>query len=81
VWTRFTKEQLSKLFVLWKIPSIVCIQRYKFTGEEIMLISLTRFAQGVDWIDLAENNFGGEARYMPLMYYWLSTLCTRSIII
>jgi hypothetical protein len=55
VWTRFTKEQLAKLFVLWKIPSVVRIKCYKFTVEEIMLLSLTRFAQGSDWTDLAEN--------------------------
>jgi hypothetical protein len=70
VWTRFTKEQLAKLFVLWKIPSVVRIKRYKFTGEEIMLICLTRFAQGSDWTDLADNKFGGEARYMSLMFSW-----------
>ncbi len=68
MWTRFTKEQLAKLFVLWKIPSVVRIKTYKFMGEEIMLICLTRFAQGSDWIDLAENKLGGEACHMSLMF-------------
>ena len=59
--TRFTKEQLHKLFVHLRLPNTVILprRRYRFSGEEVLIICLARLATGDPWNRLIPSNFGG----------------------
>jgi hypothetical protein len=60
-WTRFTKNQLHLLKLHWWIPDITD-NRYRFTGEEVLIICLARISSGSFWIHFVLRNFGGDCR-------------------
>jgi len=48
--TRFRKPQLQLLFHHWRIPDkIVTEHRYCFTGEEMLVVCLSKIATGLSW--------------------------------
>ncbi len=54
--TRFTKEQLRILLHHWRIPDvIVCGPRYQCTGEEVLIICLSKIATGDTWTRLIDG--------------------------
>jgi hypothetical protein len=64
-WTRFRKHQLRLLMVHLRIPNTVVIgrrHRYRFSGEEILIICLSRFATGAPWTRLIPSHIGGDPR-------------------
>ena len=69
--TRFTKDQLRILLVHWRIPeTVIAGYRHKFTGEEVLLVSLSRIATGDPWTRLIDGNFGGEPRRWSYAFQW-----------
>jgi hypothetical protein len=69
-WTRFTKEQLQELLDGWKLPDNIRLKwGEKATGEEILILSLTKKGTGKTFTDL-EKSFGGEYRTLSAMYDW-----------
>ena len=60
-YTRFTKDQLHQLKVHLRIPTSVYLprRRYRFTGEELLVVCLAKIATGDPWNRLIPANFGG----------------------
>jgi hypothetical protein len=60
-WTRFTKAQLYLLLLHLRIPEWLpsTTNRYRFTGEEVLLVSLTRIDTGEAFYDFIPSKFGG----------------------
>ena len=44
--------------------------RQTFTGEEILIISLTKFATGEAWTHLVPSKFGGDPRECSFIFKW-----------
>jgi len=75
--TRFRKEQLQVLMVHWRIPAqvVTARNRYVFTGEEMLIICLTRLATGLSWTQLSKDVFGGNPRrWSPLFHRFVDFL-------
>lgn len=73
--TRFTKEHLRTLFIHLRLPHTVILprRRYRFTGEEILIVCLARLATGDPWIRLIPNYFGGGvARWSPAFEWFIN---------
>jgi len=70
--TRFKKNQLQLLLLHLRLPNIVIIGpcRYKFTGEELLIVCLTYIASGMPWTYFIEYKFGGDPRRWSLGYKW-----------
>jgi hypothetical protein len=69
--TRFNKEQLRMLLVHWRFPeTVVAGYRHRFTGEEVLLVSLARIATGDPWTRLIDGNFGGDPRRWSYAFKW-----------
>jgi hypothetical protein len=69
--TRFRKPQLQLLIQHWRIPDrIVTNNRYSFTGEEILVVCLSKIATGLSWTQLCKDTFGGEPRRWSLGFKW-----------
>jgi hypothetical protein len=49
--TRFNKDQLHQLLLHWRIPGVIVTgsQRYRFSGEEVLIVSLAKLATGDPW--------------------------------
>ena len=62
-WTRFTKAQLHLLLLHLLIPEWLpsTASRWVFTGEEVLLVCLTRIATGDAFYDFIPSKFGGDA--------------------
>jgi hypothetical protein len=58
----FRKSQLLLLLLHLHIPNIVIAgpNRYRFTGEELLIICLTYIASGIPWTYFIEYKFGGD---------------------
>jgi hypothetical protein len=72
-WTRFRKHQLRLLMVHLRIPNTVVIgprHRYRFSGEEILIICLSRLATGDPWTRLIPSHFGGDPRRWSVAFCW-----------
>ena len=71
-WTGFTKHQLYMLLPYLRLPKeFITRSRYKYTGEETLLMCLTYIRTGHDWVVLAEAKyFGGDARRCSEMFDW-----------
>jgi hypothetical protein len=57
-----------------RIPNTVVIgprHRYRFSGEEILIIYLTWFATGDPWTRLIPSHFGGDQRRWSVAFCWL----------
>ena len=55
------------------IPNTVVIgprQRYRFSGEELLIVCLTRIATGDPWTRLIPSHFGGDARRWSIAFRW-----------
>ena len=70
-WTRFTLPQLRLLLVHLRLPEEVRIDGYVWHGEEILLISLTRFALGENYSTM-EDKFGGNSARYPAAFWWFT---------
>ena len=69
--TRFRKHQLRLLMLHLRIPNTVAIgPRYRFSGEELLIVCLTRFATGDPWTRLIPSHFGGEVRRWSFAFRW-----------
>jgi hypothetical protein len=69
-WTRFTKEQLQDLLDGWRLPNDIRLKwGEKATGEEVVILSLTKKGTGKTFTDL-EKTFGGDYRTLSVMYDW-----------
>ncbi len=69
--TRFTKDQLRILFLHLRIPQVIIIpNHHRFTGEEVLIISLARLATGDPWTRLIPGNFGGNVRRWSAAFRW-----------
>ena len=70
--TRFRKEQLQVLMVHWRIPAqvVTARNRYVFTGEEMLIVCLTRLATGWSWTQLSKDVFGGNPRRWSPLFHW-----------
>lgn len=66
-WTRFTKEQLHLLLLHLRIPEWLpaVTGRYIITGEEVLLVALTRIATGDAFYDFIPSKFGGYNGPLP----------------
>jgi hypothetical protein len=56
-----------------RIPNTVVIvprHRYRFSGEEILIICLTHFATGHPWTRLIPSHFGGDPRRWIVAFHW-----------
>ncbi len=61
--TSFNKEQLRLLLLHWRIPEVIITeQRYRFSGEEMLIVGSTKLATGVPWTRLIPGFFGGDVR-------------------
>lgn len=76
LWTRFTKPQLRKLFVHLRIPEgRINVLSFRpnnfrwFTGEEILIISLTKLATGEAWFRMT-SKFGGNPDFFCYALAW-----------
>jgi hypothetical protein len=72
-WTRFRKHQLRLLMAHLQIPNSVVVgprQRYRFSGEELLIVCLTRIATGDPWTRLIPSHFGGNARRWSIAFRW-----------
>ena len=69
-WTRFTKEQLRLLLLHLRIPLQVKVKECHYTGEEMMIISLTKIATGCTYNDLFKNKFGHNPDVGGYMLTW-----------
>jgi len=60
-WTRFSKEERLTLFIHFRMPDIVSPLvsggRRHFSGEEVLVIALTRIATGLSFLAMV-NSFG-----------------------
>jgi hypothetical protein len=69
--TRFTKEQLRLLLLHWRMPDVIVTgPRYQFTGEEVLLICLSKIATGDPWTRLIDGFFGGDPRRWSYAFRW-----------
>jgi hypothetical protein len=72
-WTRFSKEQLHLLFRHFRMPNIVRPAvsggRRHFSGEEVLVISLTKIATGLSFLAMV-NIFGGNPREYSSIFNW-----------
>ena len=59
--TRFTKPELCQLLIHLRLPTKIVLprKRYAFTGEELLIVCLSRIATGDPWCRLIPSNFGG----------------------
>jgi hypothetical protein len=72
-WTRFCKHQLRLLMVHLRIPDSVVVgprQRYRFSGEKLLIVCLTRIVTGDPWTRLIPSHFGGDARRWSAAFHW-----------
>ncbi len=56
-----------------QIPNSVVIgprQRYRFSGEELLIVCLTRIATGDPWTRLIPSHFGGDVRCWSIAFWW-----------
>ena len=60
-YTRFTKDQLHQFKVHLRIPNSAYLprRRYRFTGEELLVVCLVDIATGDPWLHLIPVNVGG----------------------
>jgi hypothetical protein len=69
--TRFRKSQLQLLIQHWRIPDrIVTDHRYCFTGEEILVVCLSKNATGLSWMQLCKDTFRGDPRRWSHGFKW-----------
>ena len=71
--TRFRKHQLRLSMVHLRIPNRVVIgprHRYRFGGEELLIVCLARIATGDPWTRLIPSHFGGDARRWSFAFRW-----------
>ena len=74
-YTCFTKEKLCKIFSHVRHQTTVNITRrnYKFTGEDIMIVSLARITTGDAWHCLIPLNFGdGTSRCSEALLWFIN---------
>jgi len=71
-WTRFTVSELRLLYVHLRMPEYITMPpRYKtFTGEEALIISLSKCASGEPWTQMGPAKFGGDPREFSLLFRW-----------
>ena len=71
-YTRFTKEQLRHLLKHLRLPDVVILprRRYRFTGEEILIVCMARIATGDPWHRLIPINFGGGITRWTDAFKW-----------
>jgi hypothetical protein len=74
MWTRFAQAQLHLLLLHlcipeW-LPSTATASRWVFTGEEVLLVCLTRIATGDAFYDLIPSKFGGAAPNWSDAFTW-----------
>ena len=82
LFTRFTKEELHKLFVHLRLPlGMVNVMGHKpnqyrhFTSEEIFLLSLTKLAHGLSWVLMGRSLFGAIPTILVLHSVGLLIMC------
>jgi hypothetical protein len=65
-------EFMRILLLHLRIPNIVITapNRYKFTGEELIIVCLTYIASGKPWTYFIEYKFGGDPRCWSAGYKW-----------
>ena len=73
--TRFTQSQLLRMYHYFRIDPVLRIhnhgdRHYAFTGEEILLFSLSKIALGLNNQVLCMFIFGGCARRWSAAYKW-----------
>jgi hypothetical protein len=71
-WTRFTQAQLRLLLVHLRMPEVLPISptRCVFTGEEVLIVCLTRIATGDAFYDFIPAKFGGSAAKWSYAFKW-----------
>jgi hypothetical protein len=61
--TRFNKDQLWLLLLHWRIPEVIVTdQWYRFSGEDMLIVSSTKIATGDPWTRLIPGCFGGDVQ-------------------
>ncbi len=62
--TRFWRVQLQSLLNHWRIPEAIVAGTNccTFTGEEMLIVSLSKIATGLLWTLLCKDIFGGNPR-------------------
>ena len=70
--TRFTKEQLRKIYLHLRLPPTIILprRRYRFSGEELLIVCLARIATGDPWNRLIPMNFGGGLARWGEAFEW-----------
>ena len=70
--TRFAKEQLGKLLLHLRIPGRIVVKGgHVFTGEETLIVCLTKIAHAEPWTMLIKNKFGGNPDFWCYAFKWL----------
>jgi len=70
-WTRFTKAELVLLLLHFRLPEYLWTRnRYRFTGEEVLIFCLTRIALGLDFTELVASKFGGSSTRWSEAFKW-----------
>jgi len=69
-WTRFTVPQLRLLLIHLQMPQHVTIRRKTFTGEEALIMSLSKCASGDPWISMIPAKFGGDPWDFSSLFKW-----------
>ena len=70
--TRFTKDQLRLLLIHLRIPDRIVVKGgHVFTGEETLIVSLTKIAHAEPWTIMIKNKFGGDPNFWCYAFRWL----------
>jgi hypothetical protein len=73
LWTCFTRQQLYILLLHLRIPAVVRPPvsggRRSFSGEEVLIISMTKISLGLSFITM-ESFFGGNPREYSSVFHW-----------
>ena len=70
--TGFTKSELRKLFLHWRIPYTVICNRQRLYGEESMIIFLYLLRKGIFYTDMCGAGvFGGDPQSFSNIIFWI----------
>ena len=63
-------DDLHKLMTLLQLPATVKVRSYRYTNEEIILISLMRLSYPARWLDVAHHFPGRGRAALQSAFYW-----------
>lgn len=73
---RFYSPEDVRIFIQgFRIPSNIKIQRYKFTADEVVMISLSRLSYPLRWADIKDRFPDKCRKALKLAFYWFLEFC------